>query len=56
MRIPGYEVLISSFIYELKSRDVKAYSDALISALVNTVEVNPKLISPYFYTVCHKTK
>lgn len=54
--IPGYEVLISAFIHELRTREVGSYPDALVYALVNSVEVNPKLLSPFFHIISHKTK
>jgi len=54
--VPGYDVLMSAFIRELKVREVKAYPDALVVALVQTVESNPKLLTPYFHIIVHKTK
>lgn len=54
--IPGYQILISTFIHELRSREVRNYPDALVYALVNTIEVNPKLLAPYFQIISHKTK
>lgn len=54
--VPGYEVLLNSFIRELRVREVVAYPDALIMALVQTIEVNPRLVNAYFNIIVHKTK
>lgn len=56
LEIPGYDILISTFIHELRTKEVIAYTDAQLQALLSTLETNPKLVNTYFTIVAQQTK
>lgn len=53
--IQGYEILISTFLEQLKVRDVNKYPDVLINAST-AVLANPNILDPMVKTLIVKTK
>lgn len=53
--IVGYNVILSTFVSQMKSRRVAKYPDVLLECSESLLQ-NNKLLKPFFYAVLEKTK
>lgn len=52
--IPGYNLVVKSFLLELKEREIYKYNEALIEASTSLLR-NPNLLNPFIYILFNKT-
>ena len=53
--IPGYGIMLKTFLIELKKREILQYPDALVNAS-KAIFINPRLMSTGVEILLHKTK